>query len=78
MLHSVAMIKLDIQVKKLTHDDWYIFGDEQGVRIVIVDLKAQEEKDFELEKTKSVVVAKKDNDEIWQRMLQGIQRLVPS
>ena len=48
MLHSVAKIKLDFPVKKLTHDDWYIFGDEQGVRMVIVDLKAQEEKDFEL------------------------------
>ncbi len=55
-MESVTMIKLDMLVKKLTLDDWHIVGNKQGLRMLIVDLKAAEEKDYEEQKTKSVVV----------------------
>ena len=42
-MESVTMIKLDMPVKKLTLDDWHIVGNKQGLRMLIVDLKAAEE-----------------------------------
>ncbi len=60
VLESETLIQLDMSVKKLTMDDWHIIGDLQGTRLLIVDLKASEETDYEEEKTKSVALEKTD------------------
>ena len=54
MLRASTFIKLDMPVKPITYNDWHLFGDAEGVRMVFVDLKAKAEMAIEKSKTKSV------------------------
>ena len=38
-------------VKLFTYHDWHLFGDLEGVRMVFIDLKAQQQAEMAIEKS---------------------------
>jgi len=57
-LKSTAHIPLDFPVKPVTPADWTFFGNDAGVRVLFVDLKAPNEKNYQEDPDKELVIAK--------------------
>jgi len=60
-LKSAAHIPLDFPVKPATPADWTFFGNDAGVRLLFVDLKAPNVTRYQEDPDKELVVAKLDN-----------------
>ena len=58
-MEAETRFKLDMAVNKLTLNDWHIIGDEEGMRVLVVDLKAFDEKKYEEEETPTAYVGHK-------------------
>ena len=59
-LKSTARIKLDFPVKPITPDDWLCVGNDSGVRLLFVDLKAPALTSYEAKAVKSILLAPKE------------------
>ena len=59
-LKSIARIQLDFPVRDITPEDWLCIGNDTGVRMLFVDLKAPPETSYEDKPVKKVLVALKE------------------
>jgi len=55
-IKTTAHIKLDFAVKPITTADWLFIGNEDGVRMLFVDLKAPTETSYEAKPVKELLL----------------------
>ena len=55
-IKATARIKLDFAVKPITTADWLFIGNEDGVRMLFVDLKAPTETSYEAKPVKELLL----------------------
>ena len=58
ILKSTARIVLDFAVKPITANDWLFIGNDDGVRLLYVNLKAPTETSYEAKHVKDLLMAK--------------------
>jgi hypothetical protein len=58
-LKSTARIKLDFAVQPITSTDWLFVGNDTGVRMLFVDLKAPTQTSYEAKAVKDILLAPK-------------------
>ena len=59
-IKATARIKLDFAVKPITSADWLFIGNEDGVRMLFVDLKAPTETSYEAKPVKELLLPTKE------------------
>ena len=57
ILKSTARIELDFAVKPITANDWLFIGNDDGVRLLYVNLKAPTETSYEAKHVKGLLMA---------------------
>ena len=58
-IESPAKIPLDIVCKPITPEDWLFIGNEDGVRMIYIDLKAPTSTSYEAKHVKNLLLSKK-------------------